>query len=122
MCSGVIGYAMTFAGTATLDPTNENTSIIPQPIKYVTIVLPPPPSSERVLMADATLSLQNNEANRANNGYSRIQGGSVLPDRTSHLNGTMPLGGNVAMLDSHVEWRKFPQMHVRTLSAPYFWW
>jgi prepilin-type processing-associated H-X9-DG protein len=37
----------------------------------------------------------------------------------------LPAGGNVGMLDGHVEWRVFPQMHVRTpqgSGTPVFWW
>jgi prepilin-type processing-associated H-X9-DG protein len=39
--------------------------------------------------------------------------------------GKVPAGGNVGMLDSHVEWRKFQQMLPRTdpsSGAPVFWW
>jgi prepilin-type processing-associated H-X9-DG protein len=118
----VIGYGMTFAGTATLNPTNENRKTIPQAIKVGGITYPAPPSSERVLMADATLSNGNNEANRSGNGYTAVQGGWSKLHRSPHLKGTIPDGANLAMLDGHVEWRKFPQMHVRTLSGPYFWW
>ncbi len=43
--------------------------------------------------------------------------------RTSHMAGFLPAGGNLAMLDGHVEWRKFDDMHVRAAgSGPVFWW
>lgn len=122
----VIGYAMTFPGTATLIDTNENFSILPQAIKYVTVMLPPPSPSDRVLLADATLSKpgQDNEANRGANSYVNIIGGSTIPGRAAHMSGSLPTGGNLGMLDGHVEWRKFPQMHVRTVNggSPVFWW
>ncbi|MCX7867151.1 MAG: hypothetical protein N2438_08495, partial [Limisphaera sp.] len=63
-----------------------------------------------------------NEANRSINNYTRIMGGWSKPHRSPHLNGPIPSGGNVGMLDGHGEWRKFPPMRVRTLSGPYFWW
>src|SRR5262249_3305330 len=122
----VIGYAMTFPGTASVTDTNENPSVIPQPIKYVTTMLPAPPVSTRVLMADATISQpgQINEVNRGANTYTGIQGGWAKPHRTSHMQGKLPSGGNVGMLDGHMEWRKFILMHPRTDpgGSPVFWW
>jgi len=122
----VIGYAMTFPGTASVSQTNQNPSIVPQPIKYVTITLPPPNPSDRVLLADATISQpgQMNEVNRAANNYIGINGGWSKPHRTAHMNGRLPSGGNLGMLDGHVEWRKFNAMHPRTDSggSPVFWW
>jgi prepilin-type processing-associated H-X9-DG protein len=41
------------------------------------------------------------------------------------LNGLIPLGGNVGMLDGHVEWRNFTNMLPRAgsgASAPFFFW
>jgi prepilin-type N-terminal cleavage/methylation domain-containing protein len=122
----VIGYALTFPGTASVSETNENPSIIPQPIRYVTTVLPPPPVSTRVLLADATISQpgQMNEVNRGANTYTGINGGWSKPHRTAHMQGKLPAGGNVGMLDGHLEWRKFIQMHPRTDpgGSPVFWW
>ena len=59
-------------------------------------------------MADITMSRGNNEANRAANEYVDLPS---PPYRTSHLSGRMPAGGNIGMLDGHVEWRQFGQMH-----------
>ncbi len=123
----VIGYAMTFTNTASVTPTNVNPSLIPQPIPYVTITLPPPQPSDRVLLADATISQpgQANTANRALNTYVNIQGGWSKRHRTSHMDGKLPSGGNVGMLDGHVQWRKFKDMVPRTQTgsgSPVFWW
>jgi len=118
----VIGYGMTFPGTATLNVTNENPKMTPQQITYGVLTYPAPSPSDRVLMACATLSNGANEANRAGNGYVGIQGGWSKLHRSAHMNGIMPSGGNLTMLDLHVEWRKFGLMHVRTTSGPYFWW
>jgi prepilin-type N-terminal cleavage/methylation domain-containing protein len=118
----VIGYAMTFPGTATMNVTNENPKITPVSITVGIFTYPPPTPSDRPLIADATLSVGSNEANRGGNNYDNIPGGWTQPDRSAHLNGSMPIGGNIVMLDAHGEWRKFQLMHVRTVSGPYFWW
>jgi len=116
----VLGYAMTLLGGENTLATNLNPSLLSTGVSV----------SERVLLADATLSLRNNEVDRAGNTYLNIWGGysDTHPkgwgklNRTSHLAGTMPAGGNLAMLDGHVEWRKFATMHPRCLVQPFFWW
>jgi prepilin-type N-terminal cleavage/methylation domain-containing protein/prepilin-type processing-associated H-X9-DG protein len=124
----VIGYGQTFSGTASLAKTNENASIVPQAITYGIYTYPPPSPSERVLLADATISMpgQANLNNRAANTYINIQGGWSKLHRSSHMgSGKMPLGGNVGMLDGHVQWRKFDKMVPRTETgsgSPVFWW
>jgi hypothetical protein len=123
----VVGYAFTFdgtgaSGTPILHPTNSNVSMIPSSINYGGVTYPPQPTTDRVLLADATISNGNNEANRLLNTYTGIMGGWSKPHRTPHLERRLPSGGTVGMLDGHAEWRKFPQMRVRTLSGPYFWW
>jgi prepilin-type N-terminal cleavage/methylation domain-containing protein len=123
----VIGYAMTFPGTATLTATNENPSIIPQAIKYVTIMLPAPSPADRVLMACATVSKpgQANLSNRRANSYTGVQGGWSKLHQAAHLNSGIPTGGNLVMLDGHGQWRKFPAMVPRTdpgSGSPVFWW
>lgn len=118
----VIGYGVTFRGTATIHPTNVNDKIIPQGMTYGMLVLPPPSSSDRVLVADATISQSNNETDRSGNNYTSITGGWSERHRSPHLNGQIPAGGNMAMLDGHVEWRNFKTMRVRNLASPYFWW
>ena len=125
----VIGYAQTFPGTASLGFTNQNPSVLPTAITdpRTHITYPPPPPTDRALLADATISKpgQMNVLNRSANAYVGIQGGFSKQHRTSHINGRMPEGGNVGMLDGHVEWRKFTLMLPRTDSSsgdPVFWW
>jgi len=124
----VIGYALTFPGTASLAFTNQNPSLVPNAITdpATQITYPPPPVTDRVLMADATMSKpgQTSVINRGANSYVGIQGGYSKLHRTSHLNGTIPDGGNLGMLDGHVEWRRFINMYPRTTVAgdPVFWW
>ena len=125
----VVGYAMTFPGTATVTATNQNPSLIPHSMTDTNtgVTYPAQSSSERILMADAIISQPHDadEVHRWLNTYVNVKGGYPKVHQTAHLNGTMPAGGNVGMLDSHVEWRKFPEMHVRTdptSSNPVFWW
>jgi prepilin-type N-terminal cleavage/methylation domain-containing protein len=121
----VIGYAQTFPGTASLVPTNENRTILPQSITYGPNIYPPESTSERVLWADSTVSQpgQANTNNRAANTYMNIQGGWSKLHRTSHMAGKLPSGGNVGMLDGSGRWRKFPSMVPRTQGgSPVFWW
>lgn len=122
----VLGYALTFPQTGSVFSSNRNWTITPQPITTGPTILPAPRASERVLLADATISQQSqsNEELRMNHSYVGIQGGYSKPHRTSHMAGLLPAGGNQAMLDGHVEWRKFADMHVRAagVGVPVFWW
>ena len=123
----VIGFALTFPGTASLIQTNTNPTLTPQQIQIGMLVLPAPDPSRRVLAAGATISMpgENNTANRALNHYTGIMGGAAFPHRAAHLDqtGKMPLGDNVAMLDGSGKWRKFQDMTPRTQGAsPVFWW
>jgi prepilin-type N-terminal cleavage/methylation domain-containing protein len=125
----VMGYPATFPGTASLADTNANPSMVPMPLTdpATKVSYPPPLPTDRVLMADATMSHpgQVSVNNRGANVYINIQGGYSKLHRTSHLNGAMPDGGNEGMLDGHVEWRKFRLMLPRDKSdsgSPVFWW
>lgn len=125
----VIGYAQTFPGTASLAWTNENVGLVPTSItdSNLNITYPPPPPTDRPLMSDATISRpgQTSLINRSANNYIGIQGGYMKQHRTSHMEGALPAGGNVGMLDGHVEWRKFQKMFPRTAigsGSPVFWW
>jgi prepilin-type processing-associated H-X9-DG protein len=118
---------MTFPGTASLSATNENFSILPQPIQFVTTMLPAPSPSVRVLLADATISApdENSVAKEATYNYTDIVGGYVKHHISPHLNGKIPAGGNVGMLDGHTEWRAFQKMISRVdagSGSPVFWW
>ncbi|MGH7969858.1 MAG: prepilin-type N-terminal cleavage/methylation domain-containing protein [Limisphaerales bacterium] len=123
----VNGYATTQPGTPELATSNVNVRIYPEPIQIGPITAMPM-SSDRVLIADATISRpgQNNEAQRFSPAYNYtdVQGGYTKLHTTPHLNGRYPDGGNLGMIDGHVEWRRFQLMHVRTLPTgnPTFWW
>ncbi len=121
----VLGYAMTLANTATVAVSNQNVKITPQPIQIGPISVLPT-ASDRVMIADATLSMpgQDNESQRYTYNYTSVPGGYIKPHTSPHLKGSIPAGGNLGMLDGHVEWRKFELMKVRTVGggSPTFWW
>ena len=120
-----LGYAMTLPNTPTLAVSNQNNKMYPEPIRVGPITVTPT-VSDRVLVADATISQpsQYNEKLKYTYNYTQVQGGYEKPHITAHLNRKIPSGGNLGMLDGHVEWRKFELMQVRTLpsGSPTFWW
>jgi len=117
----VAGYAFAFKGAGGIRPTNITDSMNPGPVRLTGGVELDPSPSERVITADATLSAGNNEKDRSKNRYSKIDGG-WRGHQSAHLAGKLPAGGNLLMLDGHVEWRKFDKMIVRTIGEPSFWW
>jgi prepilin-type processing-associated H-X9-DG protein len=134
----VVGYALTLPGTPCLCPTNYNRTIIPETIQYGPNMIPPVPVSEKVLTADATISQpsENNVAQRSTGRYhyTDVVGSYPKHHLTPHMNGNVPKGGNLGMLDGHVEWRKFERMNVRASgglwagtsggdpTCPTYWW
>ncbi len=121
----VLGYAMTLPNTATLAVSNQNAKIYPQLIQIGPVSVTPI-ITDRVLIADATLSLpgQDNQSQRFTYNFTSVPGGYSKPHTSPHLKGSFPAGGNQGMLDGHVEWRKFELFNVRTVSSgdPTFWW
>lgn len=133
----VTGYAYTFPGTASLLSTNINKRIYPESIAFGPITMPPASPTVRVLAADATISAHGQiiappPANY--DFYRNLTGGAILPNgqpfhhRSNHLgSGGRPEGGNVSMLDGHIQWRKFENMQSR-MDPAYpgttltFWW
>jgi prepilin-type N-terminal cleavage/methylation domain-containing protein/prepilin-type processing-associated H-X9-DG protein len=123
----VSGYATTQPGTPELAVSNVNNRIYPEPVQ-IGPVMAMPMSSDRVMIADAIISRpgENSEANRFNPAYSYtdVIGGYFKHHLSPHLNGAFPDGGNLGMLDGHVEWRRFQLMKVRVMpgGSPTFWW
>jgi hypothetical protein len=123
----VVGYILAFSGSSSLlNPTNQNTSILPEAIAN----FPSPGvsttyrASERVLVADAILSIGSALPGYAHpeNNYTSIQGGFTYPHVSPHLKGVVPAGGNLGFKDGHVDWRDFKLMTPRNPGAPCFWW
>jgi prepilin-type processing-associated H-X9-DG protein len=123
----IVGYALTFPGTAALSITNRNATLTPRSMPFGPVMLPTSSPAQQVLLADATLSQpgQSGEALRNTYNYTDIVGAYLKRHISAHLDSNLPAGGNVGMLDGHVEWRKFQDMHVRTVEGagtPVFWW
>jgi len=123
----VLDYALTVPDLANINPTNINTSMIPQGTQIGLLSVPAQSPSDRVLDADATI----NSAANASGSWTDIQGGYTYPwpggpplrHTSAHLQGAIPSGGNVGYLDAHVAWKKFKLMELRTAGgAPSFWW
>jgi type II secretory pathway pseudopilin PulG len=133
----VIGYVAAYTGPAA-NPTafnlvlsNQNTTILLEPPKINSFTFAPvPPNSERVLLADATIS--ENAAGTpavpaAAGSFTIVVGGfsvngTLLPHLSPHLKGSLPAGGNLAFKDGHVAWRRFAEMQQRAVSQRGFWW
>jgi prepilin-type N-terminal cleavage/methylation domain-containing protein len=118
----VAGYAFAFEGSGRIRATNITESLNPKPWRIAGVDVRPPPT-ERVIIADAVISIGQNEVDRTRNRYTGIDGG-WRGHQTSHLTtGRLPAGGNLLYLDTHVAWQKFDKkMVVRTDGDPSFWW
>src|SRR6185436_11474574 len=116
----VTGYAYAWWNTPALQLTNRNKHTYPEPIPTGGPVPyhAPPSSSDRPMAACITMSRpgENVPAQRNNYTYQGITGGLFWPagvlfqHRTSHMDKGRPAGGNIGMMDNHVEWRKFGAM------------
>jgi prepilin-type processing-associated H-X9-DG protein len=121
----VLGYALALPGTVSMIVSNANPNLVPQPNRVGATVLPAIPAAARVMVADATISSygQNVTSSKFNYTYTGIAGGWAQLHATPHMNGRFPAGGNLGMLDGHVEWRKFENMEARSSGGtPGFWW
>jgi prepilin-type N-terminal cleavage/methylation domain-containing protein/prepilin-type processing-associated H-X9-DG protein len=132
----VIGYALTLPDTPSLCPTNQNKKIRPEPVQYGPLWIDRGPATDIALVADATMS-RNTECTESmkytgNYHWTDIDTGGYPKHHLSpHMKGGLPAGGNIGMLDGHVQWRKFELFHIRasgTLwpsinnSCPTYWW
>jgi hypothetical protein len=87
----------------------------------------PPPNTERVLMADATLCMPDSittatKYTATGVTYKEVEGGFYKRHISAHLAKDFPDGGNVAFKDGHAKWRKFDLMEKRTRLGRPFWW
>ncbi len=128
----VIGYAVAFKNAGRVVDTNQVFGASDTSIKKKSgtvdsawgrfDVIGQVSASERVLAADANLSNGSNETDRTRNRYTGVDGG-WKGHQSPHLEGKLPSGGNLLMLDGHSEWRRFQQQRVRTFANdPAFWW
>jgi prepilin-type N-terminal cleavage/methylation domain-containing protein len=135
----VTGYAATFpditdyrlSGTGShLIISNVNFSFISRQIRIDSAgdTAPAPPPTDRVMLSCAIISMDI-QVNLAADKFNAVQGAWGELHQTAHLNGNIPAGGNLAMLDTHVEWNKFPvkptisNIRSQSIAGPvYFWW
>jgi prepilin-type N-terminal cleavage/methylation domain-containing protein/prepilin-type processing-associated H-X9-DG protein len=125
----VAGYCFTFPGTAGVDATNQNPNTLGTGITTLGRV----PVSDRVFLADTTL-YGTEQNNSSVSGWVHVAGGYNATGwnghDSNHVSKGIPTGGNLCMLDGHVEWRKFqngkiPVMLLRGTGPggdPQFWW
>ena len=125
----IVGYVFALSGSANLlIASNQNTTVLAEPARSGPVILPMPLNSERVLVADATISSQapapgtTTYAQRLSYNYNNVLGAFYKPFLSPHLNGAIPHGGNVGFKDGHVAWRKFEDMDQRAARGPGFWW
>ena len=125
---GELSANLVFLSRMIGDLTHQNVTMRPPEMVINGVKVPPQSISERPLVADATISDggQNDPAKRFSVGYNYTQvvGGYSKAHLSPHLQGKYPNGGNVGMMDGHVEWRKFDHMFARTANNgdPTFWW
>jgi len=133
----VVGYALTLPSTPTLATSNRNDFVTRvKPIEIAPFVFKTPTLVEREIMADATIAIVSTAPgtlvttamkDSPTLTWKAIQGGFDTPHTSPHLgNGGRPTGGNLLMMDGHVEWRKFADKkfvcRTGTAGSPSFWW
>ncbi|MGA2747233.1 MAG: prepilin-type N-terminal cleavage/methylation domain-containing protein [Verrucomicrobiota bacterium] len=123
----VVYYAQTFYGTASYSGdfvTNENQKLN---ITSVTVKNLSGGGTFPIRLAQRPLTaceqIENTQEGNPSTvlsvestyNWTDVEGGYKKHDISSHLkNGKIPGGGNIGMLDGHVEWRPFSQMLPRT--------
>jgi prepilin-type N-terminal cleavage/methylation domain-containing protein/prepilin-type processing-associated H-X9-DG protein len=132
----VVDYAQTFYGTASYDygdfSTNENQKI------GITSVTASTPNGDKTFPVrqstrpvTACEQIESTEESSPSTmlstemmyNWTDIGGTYKKHDISSHLNGKCPSGGNIGMMDGHVEWRSFRQMLPRTgPNSPIFYY
>ena len=133
----VIGYAQTFSNTASymgvyITNTNVRLTETSTPGDFNNPGgVPVGPIAKRPLVACATLNNSGDSDNIAmmlTYNWTDVDGGYMYAGThkghiSAHLKGSsIPEGGNIGMLDCHVEWRPFNQMISRTSGNPYFYY
>jgi prepilin-type N-terminal cleavage/methylation domain-containing protein/prepilin-type processing-associated H-X9-DG protein len=137
----VTGYAYAWWQNPSITTTNGNFKMIPTPIvdpsrPGANGILGTPSAADRPLTTCCTLSMngQTDPTKVDTYQWQNITGSLYWPPttlfqhRTAHMTKNMPEGGNIGMLDGHVEWRKFQFMLPRTnptangYPIPTFWW
>jgi prepilin-type N-terminal cleavage/methylation domain-containing protein/prepilin-type processing-associated H-X9-DG protein len=122
----VIRYVLLFEGAVRVLPEHTNARM-EDPVRVLVSEGREPEyklvsASERELAVDAVLSVGSGEELN----FHAVPGGATIPDRTNHLDGSSPLGGNILFMDGHVAWRDFAEMDDTKVEPapphPMFWW
>jgi type II secretory pathway pseudopilin PulG len=98
----VISYGILFNGQ----------SMVPPPYWRANLLGSGAAPEQTELGFDATVSM--------NGDFTQIRGFNT--DRSNHLNGTQPVGGNILFEDGHVDWRDFKQMRDRFHTGDVAWY
>ena len=124
----ISGYLFAFSGQySLLTLSNQNTTLLDEPVRVnPNYSLPPPPNTDRVLIADATISSPagGTTANKYSPtyNYTSVNGGFYKPHISPHLKGKFPEGGTLGFKDGHAAWRRFEKMDQRATVGQSFWW
>jgi hypothetical protein len=114
----VISYGMLFYGQGQ-EPRNYPIRVVGYVFLLNGCVEVPQELWWRNILGDGTKSAAQTElvidgVGSQQGNFMHIQGVNV--DRTSHVQGTRPVGGNIAFEDGHSEWRNFKQMSPQIYS------
>jgi len=123
----VVGYVFAFSGGVLLREENKNTTLQSEMVGPAPNLKTNIPNTDRVVVADATISENAVRHPNAAGSFVRVDGGYAphgvtKPHISPHLKGVRPQAGHLAFKDSHVEWRKFERMEQRASSGRGFWW
>jgi len=130
----VVGYALTLPGTgsyadqgAWLFSTNLNAKLSSGMVTGQNGLSYAIRTATRALVACANMTQSGDATNptlEAAQNWIDIDGGYPKHHLSAHMNGAVPLGGNVGMLDGHVGWISFTVMLPRCGDggAPYYYY
>jgi prepilin-type N-terminal cleavage/methylation domain-containing protein/prepilin-type processing-associated H-X9-DG protein len=123
----VVGYALTLPGTASyadngawLFSTNINAKLSSSMVTGENGLSYPIHTATRALVACANMNQIGDSTSpiiektyTGEGGWTDVDGGYPKHHISAHMNGGVPLGGNVGMLDGHVNWVPFTLMLPR---------
>jgi prepilin-type N-terminal cleavage/methylation domain-containing protein/prepilin-type processing-associated H-X9-DG protein len=104
------GAGMNAGGTSEQPYWKTNSILIPGQ--------PSPSSAEIVVDVVARDTTTGSFANISVGGLATLT--PPILQRTSHLRGNLPAGGNILFADGHVEWRRWNQMYIKGIPQHYF--
>ena len=121
----VTGYTFATAGSDLLSTTPVMAqNVVGKTTAHLTVNGQSISVSDTVFCADPNLStIVNGQTNFMHiNGGAKDPSGNYITYDAPHRKGNRPLGGNVAIVDGHAEFRSFQNMIVRTTGTPSWWW